>query len=98
MRKLELYYSIGIRIENAVSRVGKIISQGLVKEDLRILSKTVDSYLLLKAEEIFYVQADLAEVIIRSAKGFSHYAKKISYLEKQLEAYDFFHLKTVLII
>ena len=58
-------------------------------EDLRILSKTGESYLLLKPEEIFYVKADLSEVMIRSAKGFSYYSQKISDLEKKLEPYKF---------
>jgi len=58
-------------------------------EDLRILSKTGESYLLLKPDEIFYVKADLSEVMIRSAKGFSYYAQKISDLEKKLEPYNF---------
>lgn len=59
------------------------------KEELRILSKAGDSYLLLKPEEIFYVKADLSEVMIRSAKGFSYYAQKISDLQAKLEAYNF---------
>jgi len=58
-------------------------------EDLRILSKTGESYLLLKPQEIFYVKADLSEVMIRSAKGFSYYAQKISELEKKLQPYNF---------
>jgi len=58
-------------------------------EDLRILSKTGESYLLLKPEEIFYVKADLSEVMLRSAKGFSYYSQKISDLEKKLEPYKF---------
>ncbi len=80
------------QVKEAISRVQKKYSENLEKEDLRILSKTGESHLLLKPEEIFYVKADLAEVIIRSEKGFSYYAKKISDLEKQLEAYNFFRI------
>ena len=58
-------------------------------EEFRILSKTGESYLLLKPEEIFYIKADLSEVMIRSAKGFSYYAQKISDLEKKLKAHKF---------
>lgn len=58
-------------------------------EELRIMSKIGDNYLLLKPEEIHYVKADLSEVMLRSAKGFSYYAQKISDIEKKLEAYNF---------
>ena len=58
-------------------------------KELRILSKFGDSYLLLKPEEIHYVKADLSEVMIRSAKGFSYYAQKISDLYERLESFGF---------
>lgn len=59
------------------------------EQDVRILSKSGDTYLLLKPEEIYYVKADLSEVMLRSAKGFSYYAQKISDLQKKLEAHNF---------
>lgn len=59
------------------------------EEELRIMSKNGDNYLLLKPQEIYYVKADLAEVMLRSAKGFSYYAQKISDIEKKLESYNF---------
>jgi two-component system LytT family response regulator len=58
-------------------------------EDLRILSKSGDNYLLLKPQEIHYVKADLSEVMLRTAKGFSYYAQKISDLQTKLEAHNF---------
>jgi len=58
-------------------------------KDLRILSKSGDNYLLLKPAEIHYVKADLSEVMLRTAKGFSYYAQKISDLQKKLEAHNF---------
>lgn len=57
--------------------------------ELRILSKSGESYFLLKPQEIFYVKADLSEVILRSAKGFSYYAQKISELQKKLQPHNF---------
>jgi len=59
------------------------------KQEFRILSKTGESYLLLKPEDIYYIKADLSEVMIRSAKGFSYYAQKISDLEKRLQGHKF---------
>ncbi len=57
--------------------------------ELRILSKIGENYLLLKPEEIYYVKADLSEVILRSAKGFSYYPQKISDLEKRFQIHKF---------
>lgn len=58
-------------------------------EALRLLTKNGELFFLLKPEEIFYVKADLAEVMVRSREGFSYYAAKISHMETLLEAHDF---------
>ncbi|MBU1928149.1 LytTR family DNA-binding domain-containing protein [bacterium] len=74
------------QVKHAVERVK---SEKTKDEDLRILSKNGDNYLLLKPEEIHYVKADLSEVMLRTAKGFSYYAQKISDLQTKLEAHNF---------
>ena len=74
------------QLEQSIERV-KLESKS--SNDLRLMSKTGESYYLLKPEEIYYVKADLSEVMLRSSKGFSYYAHKISDLEKRLLAYDF---------
>ena len=61
-------------------------------QDLRLMSKTGESYYLLKPEDIYYVKADLAEVMLRSMKGFSYYAQKISDLEKKLLSHNFIRI------
>jgi len=58
-------------------------------DDLRIMSKNGENYYLLKPEEIYYVKADLSEVMLRTQKGFSYYAQKISSLESKLSNYNF---------
>lgn len=78
-------YSIE-QLQNAMERIKKSKAQ---TQELRILSKFGDSYLLLKPEEIHYIKADLSEVMIRSAKGFSYYAQKISDLYEKLEPFGF---------
>lgn len=60
-----------------------------IPEELRILSKNHDTFYLNKPSEIFYVQADLSEVVLRTTQGFSYYAKKISQMEELLEPYGF---------
>jgi len=75
------------QLSNALERVAKPTK--IAPEEFRVLSKFGDSYLLLKPEEIHYVKADLSEVMIRSAKGFSYYAQKISDLYEKLEPFNF---------
>jgi len=76
-------------IDQLSQSIERIQISSPTKNDLRIMSKTGESYYLLKPEEIFFVKADLSEVILRSKKGFSYYAKKISDLEKLLKPYNF---------
>lgn len=77
------------QVQNAIERVKVSLKESKDSKELRILSKFGDSYLLLKPEEIHYVKADLSEVMIRSAKGFSYYAQKISDLYERLESHGF---------
>lgn len=58
-------------------------------KELRLISKIGDTHTLLRPEEIFYVKADLTEVILRNKEGFSYYPKKISEVETLLEPYEF---------
>ncbi|WP_373031556.1 LytR/AlgR family response regulator transcription factor [Sulfurovum sp.] len=58
-------------------------------KNFRLMSKNGENYYLFKPEDIYYVKADLSEVMLRSSKGFSYYAHKISDLEKQLLGHDF---------
>lgn len=59
------------------------------KEELRFISKAGSNHYLLKPEDIYYIKADLTEVIFRSDKGFSYYPKKISDLEALFAPYGF---------
>jgi len=70
-----------VQLERALERA--------IPQELRILSKNRDTFYLNKPEEIYYVQADLSEVILRSSQGFSYYTKKISQMEELLEPYGF---------
>ena len=74
------------QLKQALQRVS--ITQ-TTEQNLRLMSKNGENYYLLKPQEIYYVQADLSEVVLRTAKGFSYYAKKISDLQKLLEMHDF---------
>jgi two-component system LytT family response regulator len=74
------------QLENTIKRVQV---EEKSSDEFRIMSKAGENYYLLKPDEIYYIKADLSEVMIRTKKGFSYYAQKISDLEKKLEKYDF---------
>jgi len=76
-------------IEELEQNIERVKNENKSSQDLRLMSKTGESYYLLKPEDVYYVKADLSEVMLRSSKGFSYYAQKISDLEKKLLAYDF---------
>ncbi|GIT97507.1 LytTR family DNA-binding domain-containing protein [Sulfurovum sp. TSL1] len=76
-------------IEQLEQCIARVKAESKSSHGLRLMSKAGESYYLLKPEEIYYVKADLSEVMLRSSKGFSYYAQKISDLEKRLLVYDF---------
>ncbi|MGM0533653.1 MAG: LytR/AlgR family response regulator transcription factor [Campylobacterota bacterium] len=50
----------------------------------KFMTKNGNEYYLVDESDIFYVEADLTEVIIRSSHGFSYYNKKISQMQNLL--------------
>lgn len=72
-------------LERAISRVAVNKPQ----KELRLISKAGDNHYLLSPEDLYYVKADLTEVMFRSQEGFSYYPKKISEVEALLEPYGF---------
>lgn len=61
-------------------------------KDLIFMTKMGDDYLLLKPEEIYYIKAELSEVMIRSKSGFSYLAQKISDMESKLSKHNMFRI------
>ena len=76
-------------IEQLQTSIERVKTESKSDQQFRLMSKNGENYYLFKPEDIYYVQADLSEVILRTAKGFSYYAHKISELEKQLLEHDF---------
>lgn len=73
-------------LERSLSRIN------IKPKELRLISKAGDTHYLLAPEAIFYVKADLSEVMFRSAEGFSYYPKKISDVETLLEPHGFLRI------
>ncbi|KIM10162.1 MAG: LytR family transcriptional regulator [Sulfuricurvum sp. PC08-66] len=74
-------------LKNAIDRVAN--ARAVMDTQFRIMSKNGEDYYLLKPEDIYYIKADLAEVMLRTAQGFSYYVQKISDLEKRLLPHQF---------
>lgn len=76
-------------IEQLKESMERVKQESKSDKAFRLMSKNGENYYLFKPEDIYYVKADLSEVMLRSVKGFSYYAHKISDLEKLLEGHDF---------
>ena len=64
-------------IEQLESTIERVKVKDKSSEELRIMSKSGDNYYFLKPDEIYYIQEDLSEVMIRSLKGFYYYEQNI---------------------
>lgn len=79
-------------IEQLKESIERVKQENKSDKAFRLMSKNGENYYLFKPEDIYYVKADLSEVMLRSVKGFSYYAHKISDLEKLLEGHDFLRI------
>ncbi|MDX1295221.1 MAG: LytTR family DNA-binding domain-containing protein [Sulfurimonadaceae bacterium] len=85
-------------IEQLKSTIERIQSSSRQDEKARILSKNGEHYYLLKPDDIYYIKADLSEVMIRTQKGFSYYSKKISELESMLQPFGFVRIHRSILV
>lgn len=78
-------------VESLERAIERVTTKNTPKK-LRLLSKAGENHYLLSPEELYYVKADLSEVIFRSKEGFSYYPKKISDVEALLEPHGFLRI------
>jgi two-component system LytT family response regulator len=78
-------------VENLERAIARVTLNPTPKE-LRLISKAGDNHYLLSPQDLFYVKADLSEVMFRSQEGFSYYPKKISDVEALLEPHGFLRI------
>jgi len=67
-------------------------------EEKKIIAKRGDKLYLIQLDDIFYIRADLDEVIIRIKETDAYVRKKIGDLEKQLSHKNFFRIHRSYII
>lgn len=75
-------------LERAIARV----TINNVPKELRLISKAGENHYLLSPQDLYYIKADLTEVMFRSTEGFSYYPKKISDVEALLEPHGFLRI------
>lgn len=80
-------------VDDVKKSLERIDKKETAKDDaLKLLVKNGDRFYLLHPEEIFYIKADLSEVMVRSKRGFSYLSRKISDLEPLLASHGFFRI------
>lgn len=61
-------------------------------KEINFLTKDKDEFYLLRPDDIFYIEADLNEIIFRTKEGFSYYNDKISNMQEILKENSFFRI------
>lgn len=79
-------------IDQLSTALSRVVKQKESEGSYKLMSKNGEHYYLLKPEDIFYVKADLTEVMLRTSSGFSYSSQKISDLENKLKNYGFIRI------
>ena len=79
-------------IDQLSTTLSRVVKQKESDSSYKLMSKNGEHYYLLKPEDIFYVKADLTEVMLRTSSGFSYSSQKISDLENKLKNYGFIRI------
>jgi len=79
-------------IDQLSTTLSRVVKQKESEGSYKLMSKNGEHYYLLKPEDIFYVKADLTEVMLRTSSGFSYSSQKISDLENKLKNYGFIRI------
>jgi two-component system LytT family response regulator len=80
------------KLQKALKKID-IFLKSLVKPgDKKVIAKYGDKLYLLNLDDIYYIEADLDEVIVRFKEGDGYVKRKISDMERLLEGRNFFRI------
>ncbi len=79
-------------VSNALDKVNKFLQTTINNSSKKILGKSGDKIHLIELDDIFYIKADLDEVIIKIANTQCYVRKKIGDMEKVLKNKNFFRI------
>jgi two-component system LytT family response regulator len=85
-------------VEQLEQSVDRLKALQTPEQEIQLLSKNGDEFYVVKPSEIYYIQADLTEVMIRTKEGFSYFNKKISQMEELLAPYNFFRIHRSILV
>jgi two-component system LytT family response regulator len=85
-------------VEQLEQSIDRLKALQTPEQEIQLLSKNGDEFYVVKPSEIYYIQADLTEVMIRTKEGFSYFNKKISQMEELLTPYNFFRIHRSILV
>ena len=85
-------------LKDTLKRIETYMSSNAQSEDKKIIAKRGDNLYLINLDDIYYIRADLDEVIIKIKETDAYVRKKIGDLEKLLSNKNFFRVHRSYII
>jgi len=79
-------------ISNALEKVNKFIQKDSNKDAKKIIGKSGDKIYLIELDDIYYIKADLDEVIIKIENAQCYVRRKIGDMDKLLKNKNFFRV------
>jgi two-component system LytT family response regulator len=86
-------------LSNSIEKVKKYLSTNVNEiTNKKIMGKSGSKIYLIELDDIYYIQADLDEIIIRIKDADIYVRKKIGHMQKQLEGKNFFRIHRSIIV
>jgi two-component system LytT family response regulator len=79
-------------LQKSLKKVEKFRSLARTQDEKKLLGKNGDTYYLVDIEDVYYIKADLDEVIVRTRNGEFYMRKKMGELQDFLQSRDFFRI------
>jgi two-component system LytT family response regulator len=80
------------KLQKALEKVTNFTKSSTLSNNKKIIAKYGQKLYLLNLDDIYYLEADLDEVIVRFSEGDGYVKRKISDMEKLLEGRNFFRI------
>jgi two-component system LytT family response regulator len=85
-------------IEGAINKVQKFIATNKQEQTKKLMGKRGNKIYLIELNDIYYIKADLDEVIIRIKEADFYVRKKIGHMERLLKGKNFFRIHRSIIV
>jgi len=85
-------------VSEALKKVDRYLELDIVKDTKKIIGKSGDKIYLIELDDIFYIKADLDEVIIKIENTQCYVRRKIGDMDKLLKNKNFFRIHRSIIV